>query len=181
MPRIQPVDPATATAETAAHLATANKMFGGTLNLVLTAAQSPAALKVMLGLFAGVGATSMGAKVGEQIAIAVAESNRCGYCLSAHSAYGSAYGLDAAELEAARRATSANPKTNALLKLAVDINQARGHVSDASLGAARTAGLSDAEIVEVVAHVALNVFTNYLNSVSQTQIDFPEVPLSAAA
>jgi uncharacterized peroxidase-related enzyme len=181
MPRIQAIDPKTATGETAAHLATATRMFGGTPNMVLTAANSPAALNALLGLFASVGATSLGAKIGEQIAIAVAQANRCGYCLSAHTVIGGLYGLDAAELEAARQVASASPKTAAILKLAVAINSARGHVDDATLAAARKAGLSDAEIVEIVGHVALNVFTNYLNSVSKTEIDFPQVSLNVAA
>jgi alkylhydroperoxidase family enzyme len=57
----------------------------------------------------------------------------------------------------------------------------RGQVSDATLSAARAAGLDDGEIVEVVAHVALNVFTNYLNNVAQTEVDFPVVALGQAA
>jgi alkylhydroperoxidase family enzyme len=60
----------------------------------------------------------------------------------------------------------------------VAVNVARGHIDDATLAIARDAGLTDAEIVEVVAHVALNVFTNYLNTVAQTTIDFPEVPVA---
>ncbi len=181
MPRIQPLDPATATGDTAAHLATARKMFGGTPNLVTTAANAPAALNAMLGLFASLGKSSLGAKHGEQIAIAIAQSNGCGYCLSAHTAIGGMHGLDAATLAGARQARSADPKTAALLTLAVAINEARGHVADGVLTAARAAGVTDAEVVEVVAHVALNVFTNYLNNVSQTEIDFPVVSLAAAA
>jgi uncharacterized peroxidase-related enzyme len=181
MPRIQPIDPTLATGETAAQLATARKMFGGTPNLVTTAANAPAALGAMLGLFAAVGKSSLGARIGEQIAIAVAQSNGCGYCLSAHTAIGQMHGIDAAELAGAKRASSANARTAAILTLAVDINQQRGRVSDAALATARLAGVTDAEIVEIVGHVALNVFTNYLNNVSETEIDFPLVALDAAA
>lgn len=181
MPRIQPVNPATAAGEAATQLATARKMFGGTPNLVTTAANAPAALAAMLGMFAHLGKGPLGGKVGEQIAIAVAQANGCGYCLSAHSAIGKMHGLDAAELAAAKRAVSMTPKTAALLSLAVAINAARGKVSDAVLADARSAGISDAEIVEVVGHVALNVFTNYLNNVSETEIDFPLVALDTAA
>lgn len=181
MPRIQPIDPATASGETATHLATARKMFGGTPNLITTAANAPATLGAMLGMFASVGKSSLGVKVGEQIAIAVAQSNGCGYCLSAHTVIGKMHGLDAAELAAAKGAGSANTRTAAILKLAVDINQSRGHVTDTTLADARKAGITDAEIVEVVGHVALNVFTNYLNKVSETAIDFPVVALDTAA
>jgi uncharacterized peroxidase-related enzyme len=181
MPRIQPIDPASATGETAAHLATSRKMFGGTPNLITTAANSPAVVGAMLGMFASIGKSSLGAKVGEQIAIAVALSNSCGYCLSAHTAIGKMHGLEPAELAAAQRADSANAKTAAILRLAVAINHSRGQVSDAVLAEARNAGITDAEIVDVVGHVALNVFTNYLNNVSETAIDFPLVALAAAA
>jgi uncharacterized peroxidase-related enzyme len=181
MPRIQPIDPATAPAATAAHLDTARKMFGGTPNLVTTTAHSSAALGAMLSLFANVGKTSLGAKTGELIAIAVAQSNGCGYCLAAHTAIGGAIGLSPAALADARKALSPDPRTAALLDFAVAINQSRGRISDDTLADARAAGITDAEIVEVVAHVALNVFTNYVNNVAGTTIDFPEVPFAAAA
>ena len=84
-------------------------------------------------------------------------------------------------MTAARRGNSANAKTAALLKLAIDINESRGHISNATLAGAQRAGVTDAEIVEVVGHVALNVFTNYLNNVSETAIDFPVVALDTAA
>ena len=181
MPRINPVDPSATTAETTAHLETCRKMFGGTPNLFTTAGNSPAALGAMLAMFANVGKSSLGARTGELIAIAVAESNACGYCLSAHTAIGTSLGLSPAALASARSAESTDRRTEAALELAVAINASRGHVDDATLAAARLAGLNDAQIVDVVAHVALNVFTNYLNSVAQTTIDFPVVSLVAAA
>ena len=181
MPRIQPIDPSTASGETAAHLAATRKMFGGIPNLFATAAQSPAALGAMLGLFGSTGKSSLGPRTGELIALTVAQSNGCAYCLSAHTAIGKSLRLSDAQLAAARDARADDSKTQALLELAASINESRGHVTDDALAAARSAGITDAEIVEVVAHVALNVFTNYLNTVAQTTIDFPEVPLSRAA
>ena len=181
MPRIAPIDPATASGEAADHLATTRKMFGGTPNLFTTAAHSATALGAMVSLFAHTGRSALGGKVGEQIAIAIAQSNRCGYCLSAHTAIGTLHGLAPAALDEARQARASDPRTAALLRLAVAINQARGHIDDATLDSAREAGITDAEIVDVVSHVALNVFTNYLNTVAQTPIDFPEVPLAPLA
>lgn len=181
MPRINSIDPATASGDTAAHIATSRTMFGGTLNLVTTAANSPAVVGALLAMFQHLGKASLGAKAGELIAVAVAEANRCGYCLSAHTAVGTSLGLTPVALEAARVGKSADAKLAAILRLAVAINQSRGSIDDAALAEARLAGLSDAEIVEVVGHVALNVFTNYLNNVAKTVIDFPEVTLGAAA
>lgn len=181
MPRINPVNPATATGETATLLAATKAAFGGTPNLFTTAAQAPAALEAMLGLFKSLGRSSLGPKVGEQVAIAIAQTNDCGYCLSAHTAIGGMHGLDAATLAGARRGASPDAKTEAILKLALKIVDRRGKLDDAALAAARSKGVTDAEIVEVVAHVALNVFTNYLNNVAQTEIDFPVVSLADAA
>ena len=181
MSRIAPIDPTTATGEVADHLAATKKMLGGTPNMFTTAALAPAALKAMNELFATLGKSSLGAKQGELLAIAVAQSNGCGYCLSAHTAIGAMFGLDAGALAAAKGAASTDPKTAALLRLAVAINEARGNLTDAQLAAARKAGITDSEIVEVVAHVGLNVYTNYLNNVAKTEIDFPVVSLSSAA
>lgn len=181
MPRINPIDPAVATGDAAAHIATSRKMFGRTLNLMTTAAHSPAVLGALLAVFDNLGRSSLGGETGELIAIAVAEANGCGYCLSAHTAVGTSLGVAPVALEAARVGKSADARIAAILKLAVAINQSRGRIDDATLAEARLAGLSDAEIVEVVGHVALNVFTNYLNNVAKTAIDFPEVPLGAAA
>jgi len=179
MPRIQPVDPAANDA--AAQLATARKLFGRAPNMVTIAAHSPAALEGLLGLFASLGKASLGPRLGEQIAIAVAQANGCGYCLSAHTAIGRMHGLSAGDLDAARRSAAGDAKAAAVLVLATEVNRSRGHVDDAALSAARAAGVTDAEIVETVAHVALNVFTNYLNNVTEPEIDFPRVDLGVAA
>jgi uncharacterized peroxidase-related enzyme len=181
MPRIHPIDPATATGAVAAQLDGTRKALGSVPNLFTTAAQSPAAISALNGLFGALGKGALDGKTRERIAIAVAQSNGCEYCLSAHTALGSGHGLNAAELAAARNGTASDPKAEATMALALAIVRTRGMVSDAELAAARMAGLTDAEIVEIVAHVALNVFTNYLNNVAHTDVDFPLVALASAA
>ena len=181
MPRIDPIDPATAAGDATTALATMARAFGGRApNLFTTAAQSPAAVGAMVSFFGYMGKASLGPKAGEQIALAVAQSNGCSYCLSAHTAIGGMHGLTPDEMTSARDAEAADPKIRAFLELAVAVNTARGHIDDADFAAARDAGLTDAEIVEVVAHVALNVFSNYLNTVAQSAIDFPEVAVAPA-
>ncbi len=181
MPRINPIDPSAATGDAATHLATVRKMLGGTPNLFTTVAHSPAALGALLGMLANLGKGVIGGKTGELIAVTVANANRCGYCLAAHTALGLGAGLSPSALDSARSAQAADARTAALLTLAAAINKSRGQIDDATLAAARAAGVTDAQIVEVVAFVALNVFTNYLNNVAKTTIDFPEIPLVAAA
>jgi len=181
VPRIQPVDSAVATAAAAEQLAATTKLFGSTPNMFATAAQSPATLAALNGFFASLGKASLSGKIGEQVAIAIAQSNGCEYCLSAHTAIGGMHGVSAANLASARTGHSDDPKAQAAITLALDIVQTKGRVSDAALSTARLAGLADGEIVEVVGHVALNIFTNYLNNLAGTDVDFPVVAIERAA
>jgi uncharacterized peroxidase-related enzyme len=181
MPRITPIDPTTATGAVAAQLDGTRKLLGSTPNMFTTAANSPATLTALNGFFGALGTGQLGGRIGERIAIAVAQQNHCEYCLSAHTALGTMHGVDAAELQAARSGNSIEPKAAAAIALALAILATRGQIDDATLTAARTAGLSESEIVEVVAHVALNIFTNYLNNVSEPTVDFPLVAIETVA
>lgn len=144
-------------------------------NLTRALANSPAALAAYLEMSGALAATSLSARQREQLALAVGEVNACGYCLSAHTLIGGKLGLNERQIHAARRGTADDPRTAALLKLAQRIVLERGHVKDVDLRAARDAGVTDAEVAETVAIVALNLFTNYFNHVAATPIDFPEV------
>ena len=106
----------------------------------------------------------------------MAELNRCGYCLSAHSYLGSNLAkLDAAELDANRHGHSSDPKAAAALRFATQVVGTRGHVSNEDLAAVKGAGYNEAEVIEIVLLVALNTLTNYVNNVAQTDIDFPAI------
>lgn len=167
----------TTTAPTASRpmLEGVQKTLGFVPNLMGTIANSPAALEGYLSLSGALGKGVLPAKLREQIALAIAEINGCGYCLSAHTLLGGKAGLTADEILSARKSVSADTKSAAVLKLARAITLQRGLIADSEQQAARSAGLSDAEIIEVVAHVALNILTNYTNNLAQTTIDFPEV------
>ena len=115
------------------------------------------------------------------IALTVAEANGCDYCLSAHTAIGGLLKIPASELDAARDGVSADPKTAAILRFARTVVDTRGKVADGDVAALRGAGASDAEIAEVVAIAALNVFTNLFNNVAATDVDFPRVSARLAA
>jgi uncharacterized peroxidase-related enzyme len=181
MPRIQPIDPAAATGPVAEQLAGTRKLLGATPNMFTTAANSPAALTAMNGFFVALAHGTLGGKIGERVAIAIANRNGCEYCLAAHTALGAQHRVDAADLAAAKLGRSADPKAQAAITLALAILETKGRVSDATLAEARAAGLGDGEIVEVVAHVALNIFTNYFNNLAGTEVDFPRVALEQAA
>ncbi len=125
------------------------------------------------------GALSTGvpdAKFREQLALAVAQANSCECCLAAHSAIGKMVGLKPEEIELSRESRSSDRKRDAGLKFAQSVVLGRGMAPDSAMDAVRAAGYSDAEIVEIVAHVALNFLTKYFNLVAETEVDFPRVP-----
>ena len=159
-----------------------NKQLGVVPNLMKVLGNSPAALGGYLNFSGALGKGTIGAKTGERIALAIAEFNRCGYCLAAHTYLGKNVAkLDDAEIAANRNGTSSDPKADAAVRFTVDVAQERGHVSDAAVQAVKSAGYSDAEVMEIVLHVALNTLTNYVNTVAQTEIDFPVVEMRKAA
>lgn len=177
-----PADIASAPAASQPLLEAVKKQLGSAPNLFRIVANSPAALEGYLGLLGGLSKGSLGAKMGERIALAVANANDCAYCNSAHSYLGKNLAkLDEAELAANRRGASNDPKADAAVRFAVKIVERRGHVGEEDLRQVKLAGYSDAELVEIVGHVALNTLTNYVNEVFGTEIDFPLVDLVAAA
>lgn len=178
MPRLNAIDPKEATGKAKELLDGVKAKIGMVPNLMRTYANSPAALEGYLNFSGALGGGLLNAKLREQIALTVADANSCEYCLSAHTAIGKMVGLDENELVASRRATATDARTDAALKFAHQIVVKRGEVSDNEVQAVRAAGYSDGEIVEIVANVALNIFTNYFNHVAQTVVDFPKVPLA---
>jgi uncharacterized peroxidase-related enzyme len=159
-----------------------NKQLGVVPNLMKVLGNSPAALGGYLNLSGALGKGTLGAKTGGRIALAIAEFNRCGYCLAAHTYLGKNLAkLDDAEIAANRNGTSSDAKADAAVRFAVNVAQERGHVSDAAVQKVKSAGYNDAEIMEIVLHVALNTLTNYVNTVAQTEIDFPVVEMRKAA
>jgi len=151
--------------------------FGATPNMFRAVANSPAALGGMWGFFGALGGGVIGAKLGEQIAVAVANRNACEYCLAAHTALGRKAGVGAQEMAAAQLGESADPRTAAALHFALKLVNERGQVTDADVQALRQQGFDDEHIVEILAHVALNLFTNYVNVAFAVPVDFPKVAL----
>jgi uncharacterized peroxidase-related enzyme len=159
-----------------------NKQLGSVPNLFRLVANSPAALEGYLGMSGALGKGALAAQTRERIALAVAEINGCGYCLSAHSYLGKNLAkLDDAEIAANRSGASNDPKADAAVRFAARVTRQRGKVSAEDVSAVRNAGYSDAEIIEIVQHVALNTWTNYVNEVAATEIDFPIVELRQVA
>ena len=152
-----------------------------TPNMTRVMANSPAVLEAYLSFSGALAAGTLGAKLREQIALEVGEQNSCQYCVSAHSAIGKMVGLPDGEIAAARDARSESAKSAAALQFARAIVAKKGLATDADVQAARNAGFTDGEIAEIIAHVALNIFTNYFNNTAAVEVDFPKIALRQSA
>jgi uncharacterized peroxidase-related enzyme len=176
MSRLPTIEPDTATGDAKELLDAVNRTLGLVPNMTKVMANSPALLKGYLALVGALGSGTLKAGVRERIAITVAEVNGCAYCLSAHTYIGEHLAhVDAAELDRARVADSADRHTRAVLRLAEAVVRDRGEVSDADLRKVRSAGVTDQEVAETVGHVAVNLLTNLFNKLAEVDIDWPAV------
>jgi len=182
MPRLP--TPATITEAPAASRALLEAVahqLGSVPNMFRAISLSPQTLEGHLGLFGALGKGTLPAQTRERIALAVAEVNGCSYCLSAHTYLGRTFAkLDDAEITANRNGASNDLKADAAVRFAAKVARERGHVSDADLAAVKAAGYTDPQLIEIVAHIALNSWTNYFNEVFKTEIDFPVVEAERA-
>jgi uncharacterized peroxidase-related enzyme len=173
-----PIEPEDAAGKTADLLAQVQRSLGLVPTMTKAMANSPALLQSYLALSGAVAAGTLPAAVRERLAIATAQLNGCEYCLSAHTYIGGQIAkVDTGELDAARRANSDDPHIAALLALSNTIAANAGDVDEAELKAAGEAGVSEQEIGELVANLALNILTNYFNVLARVDNDWPVVSL----
>lgn len=181
MSRINIVTTETANNEQKTLLDAIQSQLGMVPNFLKVFANSPAALRAFLGLHGIASQGSLDAQTRERIALGVAQQNACEYCLSAHTAIGRKAGLNAAEIQANRAGTSQDAKAAVAVKFARSLVDNMGEVTTAEILEARNAGYSDAEIVEIITHVGMNILTNLIGKASRVEIDFPKVELKIAA
>lgn len=180
MQRLTSIDQDQATGRAKELLDATKSQRGMVPNLMKALASSPAALDSYLHFNNALNHGLLPAKLRERLNVFISESNRCQYCASAHMAIGKSIGLQDNELIAARKGTADDPKMAAALRFAKAVLEQRGRVTDGELALVREAGFGDGEITEIVAHVALNVYTNYFNNVANTDVDFPKVEFLGA-
>ena len=174
MERITPINPQSARGRARELLDAVKAKLGIVPNMTRAMAVSPPVLEAYVGFIGALGQGVLPARVREQLALDVGEANRCDYCVSAHCVLGKGAGLTDQDVLASRRGASADPREDVLLRFARTVLEKKGVIEDADVAAVREAGYGDAEIAEVVAHVGLNVFTNYFNHVAGTTLDFPK-------
>ncbi len=176
MSRIQALDPDAVQGKAKELLEKIKAKQGRVSNIMKTLAHAPVALQAFLGMSGALADAKLSLKIREQIALVVGEDNQCHYCVAAHSAIGKHAGLTPEEIEGGRRAQSPDAKIQAILGLSKKLSANRGNITDQEFDAVKKAGCSDEEILEVVTAVGLNLFTNYINHVADTALDFPAVP-----
>jgi len=181
MSRITLIDPTHATGSVEQNLAEIKSAFGMVPNMFRAVANSPSALQSMWGSFGALGGGRLGAKLGEQIAVAVADRNNCNYCLAAHTGLGRKAGATGAEMAEAQAGRSSDPRTQAALAFALKVVGNRAEIDTSDIETLRAAGFDEEEVVEIIAHIALNLFTNYVNVALDVPVDFPGVKLTRSA
>jgi uncharacterized peroxidase-related enzyme len=181
MPRANLIDAAHASGDVKLVLDQIQQTFGSVPAMFQATANSAVALKSLWGGFVATAGGTLPAKLKEQLAVAIADSNDCEYCLAAHTALGRKAGASAQEITEAQAGRSEDPATAAALQFALKVVQSRAQLSDEDFAVLRRAGFSDEAIVEILAHVALNLFTNYINVALRVPVDFPAVKLRKSA
>ncbi len=175
---IPSIDPATATGTNKKFFDMLQGALGVVPNMTRSMARSPAVLEGYISLSSALSKGTLGKQLSEQLALTLAGTNRCDYCASAHTVLGKFAGLSELQIGAALNGSAEDAKAAAGLKFATLIVEKRGHITDADFKAVIDAGFTPGEAGEIVAHVALNIFTNYYNNVAMTEIDFPKVTVA---
>jgi uncharacterized peroxidase-related enzyme len=175
MSRLKAIDPTAATGKAKELLDAVKGKLGLVPNMTRVMAASPVVLESYLNFSGALSGGLLDAKTREKLALLTAQENSCDYCLSAHTAIGKMVGLKDEEIVSSRHGNGSDLKTTAALTFAKQVLDAKGQISELELAAARDAGFNDGEIAEIIAHVALNVFTNYFNIAAGVDIDFPKV------
>jgi uncharacterized peroxidase-related enzyme len=176
MAKLSVIEPGAAQGKTKELLEAVQQKLGRVPNILKSMANSPVALEAYVNLSGVLSQGQLSGREREALALAISEKNGCGYCVAAHTIIGSLQGLDADAAKNSRRGVSPDEKLQSLITLALEVLEGKGHVSETTLERVRAAGYGDAEIAEVVANVALNVYTNFFNHLNQTELDFPAAP-----
>jgi uncharacterized peroxidase-related enzyme len=181
MAHLNLVNPDTAQGELKELFAAVTQTFGAVPNFIKAMGNSPALLGGFLGLYGGLSKGGIDAATAERIALAMAETNSCQYCVSAHTALAQGAGLSAAEISAARHGTSADKHAAAAVQFARSVLDNKGQVTASEVDAVRKAGYDDAQIAEIIGHVGLNTLLNFFGKASRIEIDFPRAQALAEA
>lgn len=181
MSRLLTIDPAQAGGKSKELLKAVEAKLKIIPNMTKVMANSPAVLQAYLAFSGALAEGALDPKLREQIALVVGQTNQCEYCVSAHSFIGEMVGLTDREIRASRVGESESARTTAALRFAQQILGNQGFAPEGAFGTLREAGFNDGEIAEIIANVALNVYTNYFNNAAAVEVDFPRVAIGKSA
>ena len=180
MARCEVLSPEQVPADSKPTLDAFTKNIGFTPNMMAAFANSPIAFNAWATLLGSL-SKSLDVKTRDSIGLAVSEVNGCNYCLTVHSFTAEHMAkMSADDIILARKGHANDPKRNAAVQFARKVIEARGHVSDDDLAAVRAAGFTEANVIEIVALVAMYSLTNFFNNVFDPEKDFPAVTPAGA-
>lgn len=142
-------------------------------NLYATIGHSGSALKGFLAFEAAMADSAFSPKEKEAIALVVSQVNSCDYCLAAHTMLAGMKGLKKEDTIEIRTGHFSEQKLNALVELAKAVTQNKGKVEPSILEAFFKVGYNERALIELMALIALRVFTNYVFAATEIPIDFP--------
>lgn len=175
MSRLQTIDPSVATGKAKNLLDAVKAKLGLVPNMTKVMVNSPSVLEAYLGFSGALAGGHLDPKLREKLALVTAQQNHCEYCLSAHTAVAKMIGISQEQILAGRQGNGSDAKENSALSFAKRMLDTKGQITESDLVAVHAAGFSDGDIAEIIAHIALNVFTNYFNTSTGVDIDFPKV------
>ncbi|MEG3126748.1 carboxymuconolactone decarboxylase family protein [Pantoea cypripedii] len=177
MSRLHAITEVEATGKTAQLFSAIKGSMGKVPNAYLTiGTQSPEILGQMLELNATLHKGSLSARELEAINLAVSEESGCDYCLAAHTLMAKKAGYTDEQTRELREASfTADARIDALVQFVQFLVSSRGTVSAERVQTFREAGFSDQQVVETIGAVSAILFTNMINRVNDTVVDFPKV------
>jgi uncharacterized peroxidase-related enzyme len=173
MMRLAPIENDQVSRELSASLGETATTFTGLPNFLRVLANAPAALKAYVLADAALGHGQTTPRERELIALLVAEINGCSYSLLAHCELAKNIGLSDDEIRLVRQTDARDPHVKAMLYFVQAVVLQRGDITEEDFRSLRQAGFGDAQIIEIIANIALNIFTNYFNTVAKTEVDYP--------
>jgi len=176
MPRTMVLKPEQVPAGSKQTLDAFTKNIGFTPNMMAAFAQSPIAFNAWATLLGSL-SKALDVRTRDSIGLAVSEINRCNYCLTVHSYTAEHMAkLSSDDIVHARKGHASDPKREAAIRFARKVIETRGQIDESDLKAVREAGYTDANVMEIIALVAMYSLTNFFNNVFDPEKDFPVVP-----
>jgi AhpD family alkylhydroperoxidase len=133
---------------------------------------SPAALKAILQADGVLASSSLGKHELELVKLVASEAAGCDYCRAAHGLLALLAGLSPEALQAIReKRPTGNQRRDALVRFVRVVVTTQGTVNDDAVADFKSAGYTDAHMVDISLAIAVATFTNTFNRINDTPMD----------